>query len=140
MEHTFIIIKPNAFNKRVVGKIYSMLEETGLDAVAMRMDRIDEKTAQKFYAEHSERPFFGELCEFLSSGHIVMSVWKGENAVSIMRNVIGATDPKNADEGTIRKLYGDDICMNSIHGSDSVKSAEREMAMFFPNHAELVKS
>ncbi|MFL0810738.1 MAG: nucleoside-diphosphate kinase [Agarilytica sp.] len=131
VERTLSIVKPDAVSKNVIGKIYSRFEKAGLQIVAARMMRLDETKAGGFYAEHKERPFFGELVEFMTSGPVVVQVLEGENAVALNRELMGATNPAEADEGTIRKDFADSVGENAVHGSDSVASAEREIAYFF---------
>lgn len=136
-EYTFSIIKPDATKRNLTGKINSLLEDAGLKIVAQKMVRLTEGQAQEFYAEHKERPFYGDLVSYMTSGPVVLQVLKGEGAVMLNRKVMGATNPAEAEEGTIRKLYAENIEANSIHGSDSASSAEREINFFF-NKSEIV--
>jgi nucleoside-diphosphate kinase len=131
METTFAIIKPNAMNKNVIGKITDKWESAGLTVAGMKMIHMSQEKAQEFYAEHKERPFFGELVEFMTSRPVVLLALKGENAVLKNREIMGATNPEEAEEGTIRKLFGDNVGENAVHGSDSTASAERELGLFF---------
>jgi nucleoside-diphosphate kinase len=132
MERTLIIIKPDALSKRLVGKIIAELEKTSLRMVAAKMMILTEEQAGEFYREHREKPFYKPLLQFLGSNPVLVMVWKGDDAVGLSRKLIGATDPVNADEGTIRKMWAQDGRHNIIHGSDSNESAEREINFFFP--------
>lgn len=131
MERTFGIIKPNATAKNVIGKIVTMMEDSDLRIVGMRYEQLTKEKAQEFYAEHSERPFFGSLVEFMTSGPVVVLALEGEDAVSKYRNLMGATNSDEAAPGTIRKTFGEGIEKNAVHGSDSTSSAERELKFFF---------
>lgn len=131
MEQTLSIIKPNAVKKNVLGKILSKFEENGLEVVAIKKIKLNQSDAKKFYAEHKDRAFFGELVEFMTSGSVVVIVLEGENAVAKNREIMGATNPKDAAPGTIRAEFGDGIEANAVHGSDSLESAKREVAFFF---------
>ena len=131
VERTLSIVKPDAVEKNIIGKIFSRFESNGLTIVAAKMMHMDETKAGGFYAEHKERPFYGELVEFMTSGPVVVQVLEGENAIAKNRELMGATDPAEADEGTIRKDFADSKGRNSVHGSDSAASAEREIAYFF---------
>lgn len=137
VERTFSIIKPNAVKKNVIGDIIATFEAKGLKIGAAKLGMLSKEKCQLFYAEHKERPFFGELVSFMTSGPVVMMCLVGENAVLKNREIMGATDPKKADAGTIRAKHGDSVGENAVHGSDSVVSAERELAIFFDKH-ELV--
>lgn len=136
-ERTFSIIKPNAVKKNVIGDIISTFENKGLKIAAAKLGMMSKEKTELFYAEHKERPFFGELVTFMTSGPVLMMCLTGENAVLKNREIMGATDPKKADAGTIRAKHGDSMGENAVHGSDSVASAERELAIFFDRH-ELV--
>lgn len=137
MERTFSIIKPNAVKKNVIGDIIEQFEKSGLKVAAAKLTMMSKEKCELFYAEHKERPFFGELVSFMTSGPVMMMCLTGENAVLKNREIMGATDPKKADAGTIRAKHGDSMGENAVHGSDSVASAERELAIFFDKH-ELV--
>ena len=131
VERTLSIIKPDAVAKNVIGKIVSRFESNGLKIVNMEMKQLSEAEAQGFYAEHKERPFFGDLVAFMTSGPVVVQVLEGENAIVQNRELMGATNPKEAAEGTIRRDFAESIDANAVHGSDSATSAEREIAYFF---------
>ena len=131
MEQTLSIIKPNAVKKSVTGKINALFETNSLKIVAMKMILIDKTTAEKFYSVHKDKPFFNDLVSFMTSGPVIVQVLEGDNAVQRNREIMGNTDPAKADEGTVRKLYGDSIEANSVHGSDSVENAKIEIDIFF---------
>ena len=131
VEQTLSIIKPDAVAKNVIGKIVSRFESNGLKIVNMEMKQLSEAEAQGFYAEHKERPFFGDLVEFMTSGSVVVQVLEGEGAIDKNRELMGATNPQEAAEGTIRRDFASSIDANAVHGSDSPASAEREIAYFF---------
>ena len=131
LEHTFSIIKPDATKRNLTGAVNAVIEKAGLRIVAQKRIHMTRKQAETFYAIHKERPFFGELVEFMISEPVVVQVLEGENAVSHYRDVMGATNPANAAEGTIRKLFALSIGENSSHGSDSVENAGIEIAQFF---------
>ena len=133
IERTFSIIKPDATNRNITGKINAIIEDAGLRIVAQKRVRWSEAQAQKFYEEHKERPFYGELCEFMTSAPVVVQVLQGENAIAKYREVMGATNPADAAEGTIRKTFAQSVGENSVHGSDSPESAKREIALNFSN-------
>ncbi len=137
IQRTFSIIKPDATRRNLTGAINAKLEEAGLRIVAQKRIHMSMEKAQGFYAVHSERPFFGELTEFMSSEPVVVQVLEGEDAVAKNREVMGATNPEEADAGTIRKEYAIDIGENSVHGSDSLENAEIEIKYFF-NDDEIV--
>ena len=128
---TFSIIKPDATRRNLTGAVTKMLEEAGLRVVASRRIRMTRDQAAGFYAVHRERPFYNDLCAFMTSGPVVVQVLEGEDAVSRNREVMGATNPEQADEGTIRKTYAESIEANSVHGSDSDENAAIEIAFFF---------
>jgi len=131
IERTFSIIKPGAVANNHIGGIVAKLEAAGLKIVAQRMLKLSPEQAGQFYAVHRERPFYGELVEFMSSGPIVAQVLEGENAILKNREVMGATDPKKAAPGTIRAEFGKDISENAVHGSDAPETAREEIAFFF---------
>lgn len=131
VEQTLSIIKPDAVSKNIIGEIISRFEKAGLKIVAAKMLHMNEDKAGGFYAEHRARPFFGELVEFMTSGPIVVQVLEGENAIALNRELMGATNPENAEEGTIRKDFAESIGRNAVHGSDSAESAAREVRYFF---------
>ncbi|MFD2180919.1 nucleoside-diphosphate kinase [Rhodoplanes azumiensis] len=131
VERTFSIIKPDAVARNITGAINAMIEQAGLRIVAQKRVRITREQAQTFYAVHSARPFFGELVDFMISGPVVVQVLEGENAIARYREVMGATDPSKAAEGTIRKVHAKSIGENSVHGSDAPETAAIEIAQFF---------
>jgi nucleoside-diphosphate kinase len=131
MEQTLSIIKPDAVKKGVIGKIIDRFESNGLRVAAMKMLQLDEERAGGFYAEHKERPFFKDLVEFMTSGPVVVMVLEGEDAIAKNRELMGATNPKEAKPGTIRADFAESIDANAVHGSDSKSSAEREIKYFF---------
>ena len=130
-ERTFSIIKPDATRRNLTGKINAVIEEAGLRIVAQRRVKLSDAQAKKFYEVHAERPFYGELVEQMTAEPVVVQVLEGDNAVLKYREVMGATNPDNADEGTIRKLFALSIGENSVHGSDSDENAAIEIAQFF---------
>ena len=130
-EHTFSILKPDATRRNLTGAVNAVIEAAGLRIVAQKRIHMTSAQAGKFYEVHSERPFFGELVEFMTSGPVVVQVLEGENAVARYREVMGATTPANADEGTIRKLFAESVGENTVHGSDSQENAALEIAQFF---------
>lgn len=131
VERTLSIIKPDAVAKNVVGEIFTRFEKAGLRIVASRMKHLSQKEAEGFYAVHSERPFFKDLVSFMISGPVVVSVLEGENAVAAHRDLMGATDPKKAEKGTIRADFASSIDENAVHGSDSLDNAKNEISYFF---------
>lgn len=138
IEQTFSIIKPNAVSKNVVGEILTRFETRGLRVAAAKFTRLSKERAEGFYIEHKERPFFGSLVSFMTSGPVLLLVLEGENAVLLNREIMGATDPAKAAPGTLRKDFADSIEANAVHGSDSLASANREIAYFF-ERSELQK-
>ncbi|RTR01992.1 nucleoside-diphosphate kinase [Halomonas nitroreducens] len=130
-ERTLSIIKPDAVAKNVIGEIESRFEKAGLKIVAAKMLQLSQEQAEGFYAEHKERPFFGDLVGFMTSGPVVVQVLEGENAIAANRDLMGATNPKEAEAGTIRADFAQSIDANAVHGSDSPESAAREIAYFF---------
>ncbi|MBR9728957.1 nucleoside-diphosphate kinase [Shewanella intestini] len=131
IERTFSIIKPDAVAKNHIGAIYNRFESAGLKIIASKMVHLTKEQAEGFYAEHSERPFFGALVSFMTSGPIMVQCLEGENAVLANREIMGATNPAEAARGTLRADYAASIDENAVHGSDAVASAEREIAYFF---------
>ena len=131
VERTLSIIKPDAVAKNVIGQIYSRFESAGLRIIASRMFQLSEAEAQQFYGVHKDRPFFKDLVKFMVSGPIVVQVLGGENAIAKNRELMGATDPKKADKGTIRADFADSIDANAVHGSDAPETARAEIAFFF---------
>lgn len=134
VEKTFSIIKPNAVKKNAIGDIIHHFESNGLRVAAAKLTLLDKDKCELFYAEHKERPFFGELVSFMTSGPVLLMCLVGENAVAKNRELMGATDPKKAAPGTIRAKHGDNVGENAVHGSDSPESAKRELAIFFEKH------
>jgi len=128
---TFSIIKPDATRRNLTGAVTKMLEEAGLRIVASKRIHMTRDQAEGFYAVHRERPFFNDLCTFMTSGPVVVQVLEGESAVTRNREIMGATNPEQADEGTIRKIYAESIEANSVHGSDSDENAKIEIDYFF---------
>lgn len=131
MQQTISIIKPDAVQKGVVGEILTRFERAGLKVVAMKMQQLSEEQAQEFYAMHKERPFYGELVSFMTSGPVVISILEGEDAVKRHRDLMGATNPKEALAGTLRADYAQSIDANAVHGSDSLESAKHEISLLF---------
>lgn len=137
LERTLSIIKPDATARNLTGKINAVFEDAGFRIVGQKRIRLSETQAQEFYAVHKERPFYGELVSFMTSGPVVVQVLEREDAVAKHRDVMGATNPANAAEGTVRKLFAENIERNSVHGSDSLENAKNEIAFFFTD-AEIV--
>ncbi len=131
IERTFSIVKPDAVAKNVIGEIYSRFEKNGLQIVAAKMVKLSKEKAEGFYAEHAERPFFPALVEFMTSGPVCVQVLEGEGAILKNRELMGATNPAEADAGTIRADFASSIDANAVHGSDAPESAAREIAYFF---------
>src|SRR5260221_12961492 len=131
IERTLSIIRPDATRRNLTGKIVARLEDAGLRVIAQRRLRLTREQAEGFYKVHAERPFFDDLCRFMTSGPVVVQVLEGENAVARNREVMGATNPADAAEGTIRKAYAESVEANSVHGSDSDENAAIEIAFFF---------
>ncbi|MGH2801773.1 MAG: nucleoside-diphosphate kinase, partial [Thermoleophilaceae bacterium] len=131
-DRTLILVKPDAFERRLTGEIVARLERKGLAIVAMRHMTVDRELAERHYAEHAEKPFFGELVEFITGGPLVAFVLEGHEAVTAARQVIGATNPLEASPGSIRGDLGLEVQTNLVHGSDSAESAGREVGLFFP--------
>jgi nucleoside-diphosphate kinase len=131
LERTFSILKPDATRRNLTGAVNAVIEKAGLRIVAQKRVRMTREHAETFYAVHKERPFFGELVEFMTSGPVVVQVLEGENAVAKHREVMGATNPANAADGTIRKQFAESVGENTVHGSDSAENAEIEIRQFF---------
>lgn len=140
IERTLSIIKPDAVGKNVIGKIYTKFEEAGLKIVAAKMVHLTKEQGQQFYAVHSERPFFGELVDFISSGPVMVQVLEGENAILKHRDVMGATNPANAAPGTIRAEFADSVGENACHGSDAADTAKGEIEFFFKDSDILART
>jgi nucleoside-diphosphate kinase len=134
-QRTLSIIKPDATARNLVGKILSHFEEAGLRIVAGKMITLTPEQAGEFYIIHKDRPFYGELIDYMVSGPVFISVLEGSDAVNLNRKLMGATDPKKADAGTIRALYAESIAANAVHGSDSLENAATEIKLFFPELA-----
>ena len=131
MERTFVMIKPDAFGRRLSGEIISRYEAKGLKLVGLKMQIIGRELAERHYDEHKERPFFGELCDFVTSGPSIQMVWEGHDAVAVARKLNGATNPQDADHGTIRGDLALSLQNNAVHASDALKTAEREIGLYF---------
>ena len=132
VQRTLVLCKPDAVQRGLVGRIISRFEDKGFKVAGLKMMQIDEALARKHYQEHVEKPFFSELLSFITSSPIVAMAIEGENAVEVMRGIMGVTNPQNAVPGTIRGDFGLSLTKNLVHGSDSLASAERELALFFP--------
>ncbi|HEV2538692.1 MAG TPA: nucleoside-diphosphate kinase [Frateuria sp.] len=132
LERTLSIIKPDAVAKNVIGQIYARFEQAGLKVIAAKMKQLSRKEAEGFYAVHKERPFFNALVEFMISGPVMIQVLQGEGAIATNRELMGATNPKDAAPGTIRADFADSIDANAVHGSDAAETAKVEIAYFFP--------
>ncbi len=133
VERTFSIVKPDGVQKNVIGEVYRRFEQAGLKIIAAKMVQLTQAQAERFYAVHKERPFFKDLVKFMISGPVMLQVLEGENAVAKNRELMGATDPKKADKGTIRADLANSIDENTVHGSDSLDNAKIEIAYFFSN-------
>lgn len=131
IERTFSIIKPDAVAKNVIGEIYSRFEKAGLQIIASKMAHLTREEAEGFYAVHKERPFFNDLVEFMISGPVMLQVLEGDNAIALNRELMGATNPKEAEAGTIRADFADSIDANAVHGSDAPETAAQEIEYFF---------
>ncbi len=131
IERTFSILKPDATARNLTGAVNAIIEKAGLRIVAQRRIRMSRADAEKFYEVHKERPFYGELVDFMTSGPVVVQVLEGENAIAKYREVMGATDPAKAADGTIRKVHAKSVGENSVHGSDAADTAKKEIAQFF---------
>jgi len=137
MEKTFLMVKPNGVQRNLIGNIVSRFESKGYKLVGGKLMNISEDLAKEHYGEHKDKPFFGELVDFITSGPVFAMVWEGENVIATARKMMGATNPQEADPGTIRGDFGATVGKNIIHGSDSPESAEREINLFF-NEAEIL--
>ena len=131
IEQTLSIIKPDATSRNITGQVNSIIEKSGLKIIGQKRIKLTEETARKFYEVHKERPFFKDLVSFMVSGPVIVQVLQGENAVSLYRKVMGATNPEEAEVGTIRKEFALSIEANSVHGSDSIENAKKEISFFF---------
>ena len=131
IEQTLSIIKPDATSRNITGQVNSIIEKSGLKIIGQKRIKLTEETAGKFYEVHKERPFFQDLVSFMVSGPVIVQVLQGENAVSLYRKVMGATNPQDAEVGTIRKEFALSIEANSVHGSDSIENAKKEISFFF---------
>ena len=131
IEQTLSIIKPDATSRNITGQVNSIIEKSGLKIIGQKRIKLTKETAGKFYEVHKERPFFQDLVSFMVSGPVIVQVLQGENAVALYRKVMGATNPKEADVGTIRKEFALSIEANSVHGSDSIENAKKEISFFF---------
>ena len=131
LERTFSIVKPDAVERNLIGQIYTRFEQGGLRIVASKMLRLSKEQAEGFYGEHAERPFFNDLVAYMTSGPVMVQVLEGENAVKANRDLMGATNPADADAGTIRADFAESVEANAVHGSDAPESAAREIAFFF---------
>ncbi|WP_100331419.1 nucleoside-diphosphate kinase [Bacillus xiapuensis] len=131
MERTYLMVKPDGVQRGLIGDIVARFEKKGFQLVGAKLMNVSKETAEKHYAEHKERPFFGELVDFITSSPVFAMVWEGENVIATARQMMGATNPKDAAPGTIRGDFGVTVGKNIIHGSDSPESAEREIAIFF---------
>ena len=133
LERTFSIVKPDGVTRNLIGEVYRRFEQAGLRIVAAQMRHLSEREAGAFYAVHRERPFFKDLVDFMISGPVMVQVLEGENAIVKNRDLMGATDPKKAEKGTIRADFADSIDANAVHGSDAAETAKNEIAYFFPS-------
>jgi len=134
IERTLSILKPDTVEKNKIGEVIALIEKAGLRVVAAKYTRLSRPVAEGFYAVHKERPFFGELVDFMIRGPVVVMVLEGNDAIATYRKVMGATNPANAEAGTIRKLYAKDVGENAVHGSDAVDTAKQEISYFFPGY------
>lgn len=132
VERTLVMVKPDATGRNVAMRLLSRFEEEGLRVLAVKSARLSRACAERFYQVHRGKPFFDALVDFVSSGPVVVALLEGEGAIARAREVMGATDPSQAQEGTLRRLYGTDVTRNAVHGSDSPESASREISFFFP--------
>ncbi len=139
MSRTFSIIKPDATKRNITGSINKIIEDNNLNIIAQKMIKLSKEKAEGFYAIHREKPFFNELIEYMTSGPVIVQVLEGDNAVENYRKIMGSTNPKNAEEGTIRKIHALNIQENSVHGSDSDENAKTEISFFF-NENEIISN
>ena len=137
MEKTFVMVKPDGVQRGVIGEVVRRFEQKGYKLVGAKLMQVSQELAETHYAEHKERPFFGELVDFITSGPVFAMVWEGENVITVARTMIGATNPAEANPGSIRGDFGVTVGKNIIHGSDSLESAEREINLFF-NESEVL--
>ena len=138
LESSFVAIKPDGYRRRLVGEVISRLESVGLELIGIRTMLVTADLAERHYGEHQGKPFFGSLVEFICSGPIVAMAWRGPQAIKLIRKLVGATNPLEANPGTIRGDFAKEVSENIIHASDSISSAERELAIFFPNGVDLL--
>ena len=134
MDKTFSIIKPDATKRKITGSINKIIEDRGLKIVAQKLIKLSENQAKEFYSIHKEKPFFNDLIEYMTSYPVVVQVLEGNNAVELYRKIMGATDPSKADAGSIRNIHGLNVQENSVHGSDSLENAEKEIKFFFDDN------
>jgi nucleoside-diphosphate kinase len=137
IERTLSILKPDTVENNTIGGVIALIEKAGLKVVAAKLIRLSKPQAEGFYAVHKERGFFGELVQFMTRGPVLVMVLEGENAIATYRKVMGATNPANAEEGTIRKTFAKDVGENAVHGSDAVETAKEEISYFFPGYETL---
>ena len=137
IERTLSILKPDTVEKNQIGGVIALIEKAGLKVIAAKLTRLSRPQAEGFYAVHKERGFFGELVEFMTRGPVLVMVLEGDNAIATYRKVMGATNPANAEAGTIRKLFAKDVGENAVHGSDAAETAAQEIAYFFPGYEVL---
>jgi len=137
IERTLSILKPDTVENNNIGNVIALIEKAGLKVIAAKLVHLSKPQAEGFYAVHKERGFFGELVQFMTRGPVVVLALEGENAIATYRRVMGATNPANADAGTIRKLYAKDVGENAVHGSDAPETAKEEIAYFFPGYETL---
>ncbi len=139
MERTLVMIKPDGVKRNIIGEIISIFEKNNLKVITIKKSRLSKDAAKAFYIVHKDKPFYESLTDYISSGPIIVMVLEGENAIEKVRKIIGATDPQQAEEGSIRKLFGINKEMNTIHGSDSLESAKKEISFFFSEY-ELISA
>lgn len=134
MERTLVMIKPDGVKRNIIGKIINIFEENNLRVIAIKKIKLSKTEAKNFYIVHKDRPFYESLTDYISSGPVVVMVLEGKDAIKRVREIMGATDPQQAEEGTIRKLFGINKEMNTVHGSDSIESAKKEISFFFSEY------